>query len=137
MLPLLLAPTTAIKHFAQAALMSINPNMLDSSPYEQVCALLYAVRWETSIATRDFLNDDVEGERWLVWAASNVRTVPVIPPELRVADLAKIFFKAEEAPSALLLAQAALLSTKKETYRRAALWYAVAATRLEKCGIVS
>lgn len=48
-----------------------------------------------------------------------------------------IFIKAEEAPSALLLAHAALLSTKKEARRKAALWYAVAATRLEKCGIVS
>jgi hypothetical protein len=46
-------------------------------------------------------------------------------------------FKAEEAPSALLLAQAALLSAKKQARRRAALWYASAAGRLEKCGIVN
>ena len=46
-------------------------------------------------------------------------------------------FKAEEAPSALLLVQAALLSTKKQARRRAALWYVSAAGRLEKCGIVS
>jgi hypothetical protein len=46
-------------------------------------------------------------------------------------------FKAEEAPSALLLAQAALLSAKKQATRRAALWYVSAAGRLEKCGIVS
>ena len=46
-------------------------------------------------------------------------------------------FKAEEAPSALLLAQAALLSAKKQARRRAALWYVSAAGRLEKCGIVS
>ncbi|KAF8913001.1 ER-golgi trafficking TRAPP I complex 85 kDa subunit-domain-containing protein [Gymnopilus junonius] len=41
---------------------------------------------------------------------------------------------AEEAPSALLLAQAALLSSKKSARRRAALWYVSAANRLEKCG---
>jgi hypothetical protein len=46
-------------------------------------------------------------------------------------------FKAEEAPSALLLAQAALLSAKKKARKRAALWYVFAAGRLEKCGIVS
>jgi hypothetical protein len=45
--------------------------------------------------------------------------------------------KAEEAPSALLLAHAALLSSRKHTKRRAALWYLSAANRLEKCGIVS
>ena len=45
--------------------------------------------------------------------------------------------KAEEVPAALLLAQAALLSTKKHTWRKAALWYFIAANRLEKCGIVS
>ena len=45
-------------------------------------------------------------------------------------------FKAEEAPSALLLAQAALLSATKQARRRAALWYVSAAGRLEKCGIV-
>jgi hypothetical protein len=46
------------------------------------------------------------------------------------------FIKAEEAPAALLLAQAALLSSKKQTWRKAALWYFIAANRLEKCGIV-
>ena len=46
-------------------------------------------------------------------------------------------FKAEEAPSALLLAHAALLSAKKQARRRAALLYVSAAGRLEKCGIVS
>jgi hypothetical protein len=45
--------------------------------------------------------------------------------------------KAEEAPAALLLAQAALLSSiRTKAYRRAAYWYVTAANRLEKCGIV-
>lgn len=45
--------------------------------------------------------------------------------------------KAEEPPSALLLAHAALLSARKHARRRAALWYLFAANRLEKCGFVS
>jgi hypothetical protein len=45
-------------------------------------------------------------------------------------------FKVEEAPSALLLGHAALLSARRHARRRAALWYFLAAHRLEKCGIV-
>ena len=47
--------------------------MADLPPHAQIRALLYAVRWETGIATSDLLLNEVEGERWLVWAASNVR----------------------------------------------------------------
>ena len=46
-------------------------------------------------------------------------------------------FKAEEPPTALLLAHAAFLTTKKNAFRRASLWYLFAADRLEKAGIVS
>ncbi|KAJ3897847.1 hypothetical protein F5879DRAFT_1072801 [Lentinula edodes] len=42
---------------------------------------------------------------------------------------------AEEPPSALLLAHAAFISSRKQAPRRAALWYLMAANRLEKCGI--
>ncbi|KDR85341.1 hypothetical protein GALMADRAFT_234163 [Galerina marginata CBS 339.88] len=113
MLPLLLTPSATLPLHAQTALTSIHPNMADLPPHAQIRALLFAVRWEAGIATQDFLHNALEGERWLVWAASN----------------------AEEAPSALLLAQAALLSTKRKARRRAALWYISAANRLEKCGI--
>src|SRR5258708_1844176 len=44
--------------------------------------------------------------------------------------------KAEEPPFALLLAQAAYLSSRRLAHRRAALWYLIAANRLEKSGIV-
>lgn len=37
---------------------------------------------------------------------------------------------------ALLLAHAAMLSLRKGARRRAALWYVMAAHKLEKCGIV-
>ncbi|KJA29295.1 hypothetical protein HYPSUDRAFT_176107 [Hypholoma sublateritium FD-334 SS-4] len=112
-LPLLLAPGPTVPLHAQTALSSIYQNMADLPPHAQLRALSHAVRWECGIASQDFLSNMLEGERWLVWAASN----------------------SEEAPSALLLAQAALLSVKKRAWRRAALWYVLAANRLEKCGI--
>ncbi|KAF9527818.1 ER-golgi trafficking TRAPP I complex 85 kDa subunit-domain-containing protein [Crepidotus variabilis] len=114
-LPLLLSPSPLLKQHAHASLISIHPSMtmMDLPPAAQLRAMVYAVRWEAGIKTQDLVREDVEGERWLVWAASN----------------------AEEAPSALLLAQAALLSSRKPAWRRAALWYTLAANRLEKCGI--
>ena len=45
--------------------------------------------------------------------------------------------KAEEPPTAMLYAQAAFLSELKGARRRAALWYLIAADKLEKTGIVS
>lgn len=133
-LPLLVSPTVTSKHYAQAALMSINASMMDLTPQEQMRVLLYAARWEAGIAMRELLSDEVEGERWLVWAACNVciNILAFYDWNLTMRDLIKV----EEAPAALLLAQAALLSTKKHTWRKAALWYFIAANRLEKCGIV-
>ena len=46
--------------------------MMDLTPHEQMRVLLYAARWEAGIATRELMSDEIEGERWLVWAASNV-----------------------------------------------------------------
>ncbi|TEB39007.1 hypothetical protein FA13DRAFT_1724958 [Coprinellus micaceus] len=113
-LPLLLSPSPALQLHASNALVALHPLATDLPPTAQLRALLYAARWEAGIDPRDFLHYSMEGERWLVWAAGN----------------------AEEAPAALLLAQAALLSSiRTKAYRRAAYWYVTAANRLEKCGI--
>ncbi|KAH7885908.1 ER-golgi trafficking TRAPP I complex 85 kDa subunit-domain-containing protein, partial [Phlebopus sp. FC_14] len=112
-LPLLLSPSPTLTLHVSNALSSLHPHAPEFPPQAQLQALTYAVRWETSISTNDFLGDALEGERWLVLAAGN----------------------AEEPPAALLLAHAALLSARKNAKRRAALWYLFAANRLEKCGI--
>ncbi|KAH7928488.1 hypothetical protein BV22DRAFT_1082749 [Leucogyrophana mollusca] len=112
-LPLLLSPSPAISLHVSHALSTIHPPSAELPPHAQLRALTYAVRWEIGISNPDFLSGLLEGERWLVWAAGN----------------------AEEPPSALLLAHAALLSVRKLARRRAALWYLFAAKRLEKCGI--
>ena len=128
-------PSPTIPLHASTALTSIHSNSTEVYPHAQVRALLCAVRWEAGISSQDFISDILEGERWLVWAAGNVRDRSC---HARHAYAYYYFgFKAEEAPSALLLAQAALLSAKKQARRRAALWYVFAAGRLEKCGIVS
>ncbi|KAL4070824.1 ER-golgi trafficking TRAPP I complex 85 kDa subunit-domain-containing protein [Scleroderma citrinum] len=112
-LPILLSASPAVPSHVTQALSSIHSSSTELPPQAQLQALKISVRWETSIEPNDFLSDTLEGERWLVWAAGN----------------------AEEAPSALLLAHAALLSVRKQTRRRAALWYFFAATKLQKCGI--
>ncbi|PPQ62964.1 hypothetical protein CVT24_006070 [Panaeolus cyanescens] len=112
-LPLLLSPSPSLQTYAQTAIAAIHVVSSELPPHAQIRSLLTAVRWEGGISSQDFISPALNGEQWLVWAADN----------------------AEEVPSALLLAQAAFLSAKKGASRRAALWYTVAATRLEKCGI--
>ncbi|KAH9937068.1 ER-golgi trafficking TRAPP I complex 85 kDa subunit-domain-containing protein [Fomitopsis serialis] len=114
-LPLLLAPSPALALHAAHALSVLrspsNPHF-QSPGHAQLRALSYAVRWVVGIDKRDFLGSVLEGERWLVQAAGS----------------------AEEPPSMLLYAHAAFLSEKKNARRRAALWYLLAADRLEKAG---
>ncbi|KAJ4485976.1 ER-golgi trafficking TRAPP I complex 85 kDa subunit-domain-containing protein [Lentinula aciculospora] len=112
-LPLLLSPSPAVPLHVNNTLTSMFAQSAEAFAKVQLRALLCAVRWEIGIDPSDFANEILEGERWLVWAAGN----------------------AEEPPSALLLAHAAFISSRKQTLRRAALWYLMAANRLEKCGI--
>ena len=66
-------PSPTIPLHASTALTSIHSNSTEVYPHEQVRALLCAVRWEAGISSQDFISDILEGERWLVWAAGNVR----------------------------------------------------------------
>ncbi|EGO05173.1 hypothetical protein SERLA73DRAFT_68802 [Serpula lacrymans var. lacrymans S7.3] len=112
-LPLLSAPSPTVPLHVSNALSSLFASSVELPSLSQLRALTYAVRWEIGISHTEFSGKILEGERWLVWAAGT----------------------AEEPPSALLLAQAAMLSARKPASRRAALWYLSAANRLEKCGI--
>jgi len=112
-LPLLLSASPAISLHVQHALATVAQPGGELTAAGHMRALIYAIRWEMCIDTTDFLSDLLEGERWLVWASAS----------------------ADEPPLALLLAQAAYFSIRKQASRRAALWYLFAASRLEKSGI--
>lgn len=74
-LPLLLSSSPAVPLHAQHALSSIHLSSPELPTYAQLRGLIYAVRWEVGIPSTDFLNSVLEGERWLVWAAGNVRHI--------------------------------------------------------------
>lgn len=112
-LPLLLAPGPASAAHAQHALATLAAPGTELSAAAQVRGLAYAVRWAIGLPPSDFLGPALDGERWLVWAAA----------------------RAEEPPTALLLAHAGWCAAKSGALRRAALWYLAAAGRLEKSGI--
>ncbi|GJJ13919.1 hypothetical protein Clacol_008176 [Clathrus columnatus] len=107
-LPFLLTPTPTLTAHAVSALAMLQTVEFKSS--HQLQALCYAIRWASGIQEFESLG----GERWLEMAAGSI----------------------EEPPFALLLGQAALLSSRKGASRKAAMWYAFAAHRLEKCGVV-
>lgn len=78
-LPLLSAPSPALALHADHAIATLTgPQPRQTTPFEvpalaQYRALMYAARWETGIDRQDFLGPVLEGERWLVKAASSVR----------------------------------------------------------------
>ncbi|KAF9517937.1 hypothetical protein BS47DRAFT_419756 [Hydnum rufescens UP504] len=108
-LPLLLAPSTSLASYAATSLAPLGLSEPGVPASAQLRAMVYAVRWELGI--QNFA--EIQGERWLAWAAG----------------------LAEEPSSALLLARAASISFHRGARRRAALWFAVAARRLERSGI--
>ena len=70
---MLLMPSPTVPLHASTALTSIYSNSTEIYPHAQMRALLCAVRWEAGISPQDFISNILEGERWLVWAAGNVR----------------------------------------------------------------
>ncbi|KAH8102427.1 ER-golgi trafficking TRAPP I complex 85 kDa subunit-domain-containing protein [Cristinia sonorae] len=112
-LPLLLSPSPALPLLAANSVQTNHAQFHDWPALAQMRSLVNAVRWDIGIDQRELLGSILEGERWLVQAAG----------------------AAEEVPTALLLAHAAFLSSKKGATRRSALWYMRAADRLEKAGI--
>ena len=69
-LPLLLSPSPAVTTHVVHALSTITSPDAEASALAQLRAVTYAIRWESSA---DFLTSVLEGDRWLVWAASSVR----------------------------------------------------------------
>ena len=48
----------------------------DPTALSQFRALLYAVRWEVGVS--QFHSPEMEGERWLVWAAGHVGILRIL-----------------------------------------------------------
>ena len=69
-LPLVLSPSSVSTTHVMHALSATTSSDAESSALAQLRAVAYAVRWE---ASADFLTSHLEGDRWLVWAASSVR----------------------------------------------------------------
>lgn len=72
---MLLSPSPTLPLHAHHALSTIQAATPQLSAQAQLKGLIYAVRWEIGISSSDFLGSVLEGERWLVWAAGNVRVV--------------------------------------------------------------
>ncbi|KAG8904219.1 hypothetical protein FRB99_002083, partial [Tulasnella sp. 403] len=115
-LPMLLAPSLTLEAHAAYALAPLTTGSalggkesVRVGAAAQLRALIYTIRWVRGVP--DIL--ELGGEKWLVWAAGTT----------------------EEAPMALLIAQAALMGLRKGLRRVAAMWYVLAANRLEKCGV--
>ena len=83
---MLLAASPAIGLHAKHAITSINTSYPASV---LITALAYTVRWDVGITKQDFLSRELEGERWLVWAAGSVRFSPGLYALLRVSDARK------------------------------------------------
>jgi hypothetical protein len=70
MLPLVLSSSSAVTTHVMHALSTTTSLDAEASALAQLRAVTYAVRWE---ASAEFLTSPLEGDRWLVWAASSVR----------------------------------------------------------------
>ena len=69
---MLLASSPAVPLHVNHALSTVGHIGGELSAITQLRSLSYAVRWESTITPLDFVSDELEGERWLVWAAGPV-----------------------------------------------------------------
>ena len=83
---MLLAASPAVGLHAKHAITSINTSY---PALVLVTALTYTARWDVGITKQDFLSRELEGERWLVWAAGSVRFSPALRGLSRVSDARK------------------------------------------------
>ena len=82
----MLAAGPAVGLHAKHAITSINTNYPASM---LITALAYTVRWDLGITKQDFLGKELEGERWLIWAAGSVRSFPSRYDLSKVSDARK------------------------------------------------
>jgi trafficking protein particle complex subunit 8 len=68
-LPLLLAPSTPLASYVGASLAALGLTEPGVPASAQLRAMVYAVRWEVGV--QNF--SEIQGERWLAWAAGLVR----------------------------------------------------------------
>jgi hypothetical protein len=74
-LPLLVSPSPTLALHVTNALSGVHLQSSEPPAHAQLRALAYAVRWESGVESTDFSGSILEGERWLVWAAGNVKSL--------------------------------------------------------------
>ena len=76
-LPLLLAPLPSLASYVGASLAALGLSEPDVPASAQLRAMVYAIRWEVGIP--NFA--EIQGERWLAWAAGLVRFQIFVNPD--------------------------------------------------------
>jgi trafficking protein particle complex subunit 8 len=67
---------------ASTALANLSSQSTDPLASEQLAALKFAIRWESGISSQEFINQPLEGDKWLVQAAGKVRSAKAPPSDI-------------------------------------------------------